>query len=55
MSDDEKTPGISSIRIAQAARLTRLRTVLEIGLGEAAEMAGLSRHQWSRMERGLVV
>ena len=53
MSDESDAPAISALRAAQASRLTRLRTVLEIGLAEAAEMAGMSRHQWSRMERGL--
>jgi len=53
VSDESDAPAISALRAVQASRLTRLRVVLEIGLAEAAEMAGMSRHQWSRMERGL--
>lgn len=40
------------IRDGQAARLTRLRLVLDASLAEFAERSGLSRHQYGRMERG---
>jgi hypothetical protein len=41
----------NQIRAAQAARLERIRLLLELTVREAADMAGMSNHAWGRMER----
>jgi transcriptional regulator with XRE-family HTH domain len=48
----DMTPAVSKVRNEQAARLTRLRELLDLGVGQAAEYAGVSRHSWKRMETG---
>lgn len=49
----DTSPAASQVRDQQAKRLTRLRERLQLSVQDAADLAGVSRHAWSRMEKGV--
>lgn len=47
----DQSPAASAVRDAQAERLTRLRQRLGLSVAKAAELGGVSRFAWARMEQ----